>query len=194
MGLFGVLRMIALVRRVNARAIHRDQTSTPAGGATQRRFGSRREDGMGTIVLVERLQNNDLIAWVDHGSPWRTCTRWLRSNRDISSGSQAIPLNDLAFSAIARRSAGAHPRDGVLVVSFEDCLRCRLLHLRRRVKVGHSLRRLIAPYLWASRVISRITDSVKTCTRSAKIVECGKTFPLVTSHRQHNGWLCSDLY
>ena len=87
-----------------------------------------------------------------------------------SSGShQSRPLNDRIFAAIACRS-GAMPQVMAYWLNPSRMARqAASLTSSGGSKSGIPWPRLIAPYRWASRVISRMTDSVKYWTRLASM-------------------------
>ena len=81
-GLFGVLRMMALVRGPKARGKF-SGSNVQSGGAkfheTRRRAG---EDRIRPVIFVERLEDDDFVAGIDDGHHARTSSlRWSRSKR-----------------------------------------------------------------------------------------------------------------
>ena len=81
-GLLGLLKTMARVRGVTARA-------EPVGveaevGRLERHPDRHRagDDAAGPVVLVERLEDDDLVAGIEHGAAgWRASSRWSRSTR-----------------------------------------------------------------------------------------------------------------
>ena len=102
--------------------------------------GRTGQDYVGTIVLIERLEDDHLVAWIDH----REHGRDHRLGRAAGHGDVAIGI---AFEPIVRarlvgdRAAevGRAVRDRVLVIVFVDRALGRLLEFRGRRKIGKSL-------------------------------------------------------
>src|SRR5579859_2554663 len=95
------------------------------------------------------------------------------------SGSTSSPLNHRTFSAIACRRRGAPQVTAYWLCPSASACAPAASRSAGAGKSGKPWARLIAPCSIASRVISRITDSVKTPTRAAvKIISSPSRIPV----------------
>src|SRR5260370_18905927 len=146
--------------------------------------GRAGQDRVGSVILVNRLEDDDLVARVDHREQARD-HRFGRAacHRDIALG--------VAFESVIRARLFsdrlAEIRRAVLIAywlySSSIARLAASLIAAGAGKSGNPCARLTAPVLSARRVISRMTDSVKnlvlvdTSTGMARTVNAGKRTP-----------------
>jgi hypothetical protein len=161
-GLFGLQMMMAFGALVEGGAqfvaVERP-VGRAQGDVARARVG---EDGVGRVVLVERLEDDDLVAGVDR----RHHRRDHAFGRAAGDGQFRLGVNvetEIPLRLLGNRLAEirAPPRDRVLVHVRVDGAHRRRLISAGAGKSGKPCERFTAPCLMASRVISRMTDSVK---------------------------------
>ena len=155
-------------RRVRERARELVGIERPVGLAQRHEPRHRaRENRVGPVVLVERLEDDHLVAGIDdaeHRRDHRLGRAAADGDLRVGIDRHAVPAREVVGDRVAQ--APRAPGHRVLVDVGVDGARRRRLDLGRRRKIGKPLRQVDRAVRCASRVISRITDSVNCAALS----------------------------